>query len=219
MKRLTCALLALTLCLTMAACGGKTESKGTITEGLCYEATGISPDEAVVTVDGVEIPMDIYYYFLVESTIYAEQFLSYYGMELDWEMKFSGENTVADVVREEAYLNAVQLATIETLVDKYDIALDEAVRRVSYMERLMDEVLAAQKDESRTWPWFRMRQLRILEDYYENGLWRLDFETDERGLLPRGLKRGVLSEDGLYNVLTDAWEERKACQRKKQEQM
>ena len=70
----------------------------------------------------------------------------------------------------------------------------------------MDEVLAAQKDESRTWPWFRMRQLRILEDYYENGLWRLDFETDERGLLPRGLKRGVLSEDALWDVLRD-WDE------------
>ena len=137
MKRLTCALLVLTLCLTMAACGEKTETKGTITEGLCYEATGISPDETVVTVDGVEIPMDIYYYFLMESTIYAEQFLGYYGMELDWEMKFSGESTVADVVREEAYLNAVQLATIETLVDKYDIALNEAAKKE------MDDQLAA----------------------------------------------------------------------------
>ena len=96
-------------------------------------------------------------------------------------------------------------------------ALDETVRRVSYMERLMDEVMAARKDESRTWPWFRMRQLRVLEDYYENGLWRLDFETDEKGLLPRGLKRGVLSEDGLYNLLTDAWEERKAHRCQKQE--
>ena len=34
--------------------------------------------------------------------------------------------------------------------------------------------------------------------------------TDERGLLPRNIKRGVLSEDGLYNVLTEAWEERRA---------
>ena len=82
----------------------------------------------------------------------------------------------------------------------------------------MDEVIAAQKDESRTWPWYRMRQLRVLEDYYENGLWRLDFENDERGLLPRSLKRGVLSEDGLYNILTEAWEERKAHPRKKREQ-
>ena len=87
----------------------------------------------------------------------------------------------------------------------YSAELEETVRRVRYMERLMDEVLAAQKDESRTWPWYRMRQIAILEDYYENGLWRLDYETDERGLLPRSLKRGVLSEDGLYNLVTE-WE-------------
>ena len=91
----------------------------------------------------------------------------------------------------------------------YSVALDEAVRRVSYMERLMDEVLSAQKDTNRTWPWYRMRQLRILEDYYENGLWRMDYETDEKGLLPRGLKRGVLSQDGLYDLLGEAWEERR----------
>ena len=108
------------------------------------------------------------------------------------------------------------ICELETAPAAY-VALDETVRRVSYMERLMDEVMAARKDESRTWPWFRMRQLRVLEDYYENGLWRMDFETDEKGLLPRGLKRGVLSEDGLYDLLTDAWDERKACQRKKQE--
>lgn len=41
-----------------------------------------------------------------------------------------------------------------------------------------------------------------LETYYETD-WRADFEADERGELPADLKRGVLSEDGLYNLLTD----------------
>ena len=30
-----------------------------------------------------------------------------------------------------------------------------------------------------------------------------DFEADEAGLLPPDLKRGFLSEDGIYNLLGD----------------
>ena len=42
-----------------------------------------------------------------------------------------------------------------------------------------------------------------LKEYYESGLWLSDYEADERGELPADLKRGVLSEDGLYNLLND----------------
>ena len=42
-----------------------------------------------------------------------------------------------------------------------------------------------------------------LKSYYQNGLWLEDYESDERGELPRGLKRGVLSQDALYNFLSD----------------
>ena len=37
----------------------------------------------------------------------------------------------------------------------------------------------------------------------ETNAWREDFEADEAGLVPKDLKRGVLSEDGLYNLLGD----------------
>lgn len=42
-----------------------------------------------------------------------------------------------------------------------------------------------------------------LKQYQESGQWLRDFESDERGELPLDLKRGVLSEDGLYNLLID----------------
>ena len=42
-----------------------------------------------------------------------------------------------------------------------------------------------------------------LKEYYESGLWLSDYEADERGELPADLKRGVLSQDGLYNMLND----------------
>ena len=42
-----------------------------------------------------------------------------------------------------------------------------------------------------------------LEAYYTSSQWRKDFEADEAGKLPKDLKRGVLSEDGLWNLLGD----------------
>lgn len=50
-------------------------------------------------------------------------------------------------------------------------------------------------------------QITILEDYYRT-LWREDFEADETGKFPADLPRGVLSEDALYNALTE-YDERK----------
>ena len=42
-----------------------------------------------------------------------------------------------------------------------------------------------------------------LSAYYESDEWREDFEADEAGRLPLDLKRGVLSEDGIYDVLSN----------------
>ena len=44
--------------------------------------------------------------------------------------------------------------------------------------------------------------LRILEDYYSSGKWLADYEADEAGAYPPELKRGVLSQDGLYELLS-----------------
>lgn len=43
--------------------------------------------------------------------------------------------------------------------------------------------------------------LRILTQYYENGQWLRDYELDEKGLLPKDLKRGVLAQDAVYDFL------------------
>ncbi len=46
----------------------------------------------------------------------------------------------------------------------------------------------------------------VLQDYMDSGQWLKDFEADEKGKLPADLKRGVLSEDGLYDLLAEARE-------------
>ena len=42
-----------------------------------------------------------------------------------------------------------------------------------------------------------------LSKYYGSELWKQDFAADGAGNLPPDLKRGVLSEDGIWNLLSD----------------
>lgn len=44
-------------------------------------------------------------------------------------------------------------------------------------------------------------KIKQLEAYYGSPEWKKDFADDEAGLLPKDLRRGVLSEDGIYNLL------------------
>ena len=39
--------------------------------------------------------------------------------------------------------------------------------------------------------------------YYESGQWQDDYMCDERGELPKELKRGVLSQDAVYDLLCE----------------
>ena len=72
------------------------------------------------------------------------------------------------------------------------------VERVRHMERCMDRVLDAlmQGDVTKVQP--EIEQLRA---YQESGLWLADYEADERGEYPTDLKRGVLSQDSLHDLL------------------
>ena len=45
--------------------------------------------------------------------------------------------------------------------------------------------------------------IKALESYYGSKEWKKDFRDDEKGLLPPDLKRGVLSEDGIWNLLEE----------------
>ena len=45
--------------------------------------------------------------------------------------------------------------------------------------------------------------IKTLTQYYTSPLWIEDYEADEEGLLPAGLKRGVLSQDAVYNLLCE----------------
>ena len=44
------------------------------------------------------------------------------------------------------------------------------------------------------------KDLATLSEYQESKLWQEDYEADERGELPKDLKRGVLSQDALDDL-------------------
>ena len=76
-------------------------------------------------------------------------------------------------------------------------ALDEAIHRIQKMEAVFDALQDLSFREDPHFPAY----LQALINYYENGQWLRDYALDEQGYLPNGLKRGVLSEDGVYNFL------------------
>ena len=76
------------------------------------------------------------------------------------------------------------------LMEKHLECASEAVARLS---DALEDYAGAQES------------LKALESYYGH--------DDEMGLLPPDLKRGVLSEDGIWNLLSDASELNKRLQR------
>ena len=79
------------------------------------------------------------------------------------------------------------------------------IERIARMEALFDKSTEVVRRLEQTLEDFEALQPDIaeLEAYYTSPQWRKDFEADEAGKLPKDLKRGVLSEDGVYDLLTD----------------
>lgn len=77
--------------------------------------------------------------------------------------------------------------------------------RIEYMEELFDRGLKLIKEADENPLAFLNFQSEIekLAQYYGDERWKNDFALDEQGKLPADLKRGVLSEDGLYNLLEE----------------
>ena len=46
-------------------------------------------------------------------------------------------------------------------------------------------------------------EIEELVSYYQSEQWMKDYTDDEEGKLPADLKRGVLSQDGVYDLLND----------------
>ena len=81
----------------------------------------------------------------------------------------------------------------------------EQHERIQIMESALDEVtekISALRQAFTDYTGIREKIIQ-LEQYYTSDLWVKDYEDDEAGKLPEDLKRGVLSQDAIDDMLND----------------
>ena len=76
-------------------------------------------------------------------------------------------------------------------IERMERNLERATNALRVLNDALDEYEAVQE------------ALHELNSYYGSDTWKQDFSDDEQGRLPKDLKRGVLSEDAIWNVLED----------------
>lgn len=80
---------------------------------------------------------------------------------------------------------------------------EEAIKRICEMEAIFDQaqkLMEAPKKNKEEYLDYQ-GEIEKLAGYYESPKWKEDLSLDEEGVLPQDLKRGVLSEDGIYDLL------------------
>ena len=119
--------------------------------------------------------------------------------ELSGEFAFGGAGRQAELLEAEG----IEVKDGRVDLSKYQWDTGYSIERISKYEKIMDRA----KDEMEKNGVASSKKLKSLmkelEGYYLSYEWKKDFEADEEGLLPKELKRGVLSEDGIYDLLEE----------------
>ena len=76
-------------------------------------------------------------------------------------------------------------------IERMEQNLERVINALRVLNDALDEYEAARD------------ALHELDTYYGSDTWKQDFSDDEQGRLPNTLKRGVLSEDAIWNILED----------------
>lgn len=154
MKKTICALLALAMILTLAACGKSQEPPS----GIFYDITGIAPDETVMEVDGNAVPAELYFYWTAYNcSVIDYQILSannYYGAYSDlvgedgaliWDGALSETQTVNQFALEQVEDTVKFYAALENMAKEYGVEMTEedkaamAENRAAAVEQLGSE--------------------------------------------------------------------------------
>ena len=80
------------------------------------------------------------------------------------------------------------------------------VERITRYEKMLNEVTEVLRKAEQAVDEFKAVRPKVeaLEKYYTSPAWKRDFKASEEGKLPANLPAGVLSEDGINDVLDDA---------------
>lgn len=79
------------------------------------------------------------------------------------------------------------------------------LERISEMERRLDLIKQATRELTASLDRYIEVQgdIKLLDEYYGSEDWRRDLDDDAADRLPKNLKRGVLSEDAVWDTLSD----------------
>lgn len=79
------------------------------------------------------------------------------------------------------------------------------IERITYMETILNEAKETVSSLEQALDRYEALRSRLpeLEAYYSGGQWMRDYDDDCAGKIPSALRRGVLSEDAVYNLLID----------------
>lgn len=151
MKKTLSGLIALILVLSV--CAGCGAPAGAPPSGIYYDITGIDPAETVLTADGVDVPAEMYFYWLGYSCNNLEYQImmlhSYYGMygelmneagQLNWGGELDG-TPLSQMAMEQAESNVLSYTVLEKLAEEYSVALTDEDRAS------MEENLSAQMEQ------------------------------------------------------------------------
>ena len=91
----------------------------------------------------------------------------------------------------------------KSIVNIKEKGRETQVARICRMEEILDNGSKALQDLQQALNHYASVEKDIceLEQYYTGGQWQKDYADDEAGKLPGDLKRGVLSEDTVYDFL------------------
>lgn len=85
--------------------------------------------------------------------------------------------------------------------DTYPANLVERVKRMEEASNRVEDMLSRLNQGLDDYTKVQ-HEIEMLEKYLDSKQWMADFEADEAGKLPEDMPRGVLSEDGLYDLLS-----------------
>ncbi len=79
----------------------------------------------------------------------------------------------------------------------------EQIERIKLMEQHLDKAAQAVKALSDALDLYSeaVDSIEAIDDYLASDEWEQDFNDSESGRLPKDLKCGVLSEDGIWDVV------------------
>jgi hypothetical protein len=98
-----------------------------------------------------------------------------------------------------------KMSSAKARTSAVDNEIQDAICRVEEMESRFEQLAQVVSELSAALDKYADagESLKVLDAYYGSDEWQSDFATDEKGLFPKDLKRGVLSEDAVWNLLSD----------------